>query len=487
MRQSITNIVPLLTILIAAFLVVLIPFKVIGYGFLPPDDAMRHAAKVISGKDWNRILVMREGVTMDSHPGWHAILGAVRRVAGWDAHSLVLFSVISLFILFAAWPLFFVRYPESWLASLLILGMAAPGFIWRLVLGRPYIFTMAVTAVLCLSWQKFKDRKFPFAACAALTLLIAASTYIHCSWYMFALPLAALLLAREWRASAAFGICAGLGVMIGASLTGQPLIFLKQTLAHLFLAFGKNEAEYMLVSEFRPGFGDATIAIAVAFALVWCALRGRWHKALVDNPVFILGLLGFVLSLFTRRAWLDWGFPATAAWMALVIDDFFASKPEAGSPRRFILVTALGFVLFVSVTADVGGRWTALKPVDQISADNPKQAEWLPEPGGIIYSNDMGIFYHIFFWNPHADWRYMLGFEPTLMPKEDLEIFRDIQRSPWTFKPFYGWINKMRPQDRLILRSSPASPPRIPDLEWNYAALNTWIGRLPRTPAKSAK
>jgi hypothetical protein len=489
MKEMLSRITPLSVILIASFIVILIPFQIIGYGFLPPDDAGRHAAKVVSGKDWGQILVLRPEITMDSHPGWHAILGAVRRVTGWDAHSLVLFSVICLFILFAAAPIFFVRYPESWLASLIILAMAAPGFIWRLVLGRPYIFTMAITVILCLWWQTSRrrgglnlpyDGKAFIAGCAAVILLIAASTYIHCSWYLFCLPFAALLLAREWRASAAFGICAGLGVIIGASLTGQPLIFLKQMLTHLFLAFGKNEAEYMLVSEFRPGFGDTNIAIFIALALVWCALRGKWRKALVDNPVFILAVLGFIASLFTRRAWLDWGFPAVAAWTAWVFDDFFASRLDPYSPRRLLLVTTVGLALFMSITADINSRWTSCKPVDYISADDPRQAELLPEPGGIIYSSDMGVFYQIFFRNPRADWRYILGFEPTLMPKEDLEIFRDIQRNPWTLKPLYGWIKKMRPQDRLILRGSPANPPRIPDLEWNYAALNTWIGRLPK-------
>lgn len=475
-----TSLAALIVTIIAAFFLGIIPFKIIGYGYLPPDDACRHAAKVVSGKDWGKILVLRPEIKMDSHPGWHAILGGVRRVFGWETHSLVLFSAVSLFILFAVAPLFFVRYPESWLASLLVLATAASGFAWRLVLGRPYILTMTVVVILCLSWRKVKRKAFSFASCAGLILLTAASTYIHCSWYMFALPLAALLLAREWRASAVYAICACLGIAIGASLTGHPVIFLKQTLTHLFLAFGKNEAEYMLVSEFRPGFGDTNMAIATALILIWCALRRRWRIGLVDNPVFILALMGFVLALFTRRAWLDWGLPAAAAWTAGVFDDFFASRLEAGSPRRFILTMALGLVLFMSFAADIGSRWTQCKPVDYLSADDPKQAELLPGPDGIIYSSDMTVFYQTFYRNPHAGWRYILGFEPTLMPEEDLEILRDIQRSPWTLKPYYGWIKKMRPQDRLIIKIGPANPPRLPDLEWNYAALNTWIGRLPK-------
>ena len=487
MKEIVSRLTPLSVVLIAAFIFILIPFRVIGYGYLPGDDAMRHSAKVISGKDWGQILVLRPEIKMDSHPGWHAILGAVHRMTGWDAHSLVLFSVIFLFFLFIIVPILFLRYPEAWLASLITIAVFSPYIFFRLLLGRPFIVTMTVLLVLCFLWPRLGSKKFPLGISVILTLLVAASTWIHCSWYLYILPIIAFILARQWRACAVFSICAVTGIFIGAALTGHPVIFLKQMLTHLFLAFGNNEAEYMLVSEFRPGLGDTNLVIAVLAVIYWQALRGRQIKDIIDNPVFILAALAFFLGLVTRRVWLDWGFPAIAVWMAQVFNDSFASKIAVSSWRRIPIILALGLVIFMCVTADVGSRWTSLKPVDYISADNPKQAEWLPEPGGIIYSTDMGVFYQIFFRNPHADWRYILGFEPTLMPEEDLEIFRDIQRSPWTYKPLYGWIKKMRPQDRLILRGGPAGPPRIPDLEWNYAALNTWIGRLPRDTAKQVK
>ena len=54
---------------------------------------------------------------------------------------------------------------------------------------------------------------------------------------------------------------------------------------------------------------------------------------------------------------------------------------------------------------------------------------WLPEPGGIFYSAQMGFFYNTFYRNPQAEWRYILGLEPALMPEDDLKIYRDIQLS----------------------------------------------------------
>ena len=38
----------------------------------------------------------------------------------------------------------------------------------------------------------------------------------------------------------------------------------------------------------------------------------------------------------------------------------------------------------------------------------------------------MTIFYQTFYKNPHGDWRYMLGFEPALMPPEDFEVYHKI-------------------------------------------------------------
>ena len=50
------------------------PAKIISYGFLPMDDALRHAAKTVSGKSWQQILVMRDDFPIDPSPGWQKIL-----------------------------------------------------------------------------------------------------------------------------------------------------------------------------------------------------------------------------------------------------------------------------------------------------------------------------------------------------------------------------------------------------------------------------
>src|ERR1700720_4110804 len=60
--------VPLAAWLVVVITLLLVPLKIIGYGYLPADDALRHAAKAVSGKPWSEILVMRNDFAIDQHP-----------------------------------------------------------------------------------------------------------------------------------------------------------------------------------------------------------------------------------------------------------------------------------------------------------------------------------------------------------------------------------------------------------------------------------
>ena len=446
---------------------------------MPPDDAMRHSAKIISGKTWDQILVLNPLINMDSYPGWHAILGFFYNITKCDALGLVLFSMISLFALFSVTPLFFLRYPEAWLMSLVTLAILTPGFIFRLFLGRPFIFTIFCLLIILFSWPALNSRKINHKIAVALILLIAASFWIHASWYFYIFLITVFFLARKWRAAITLGVCWPIGTMLGAMATGHPILFIKQEITHLFLVFGQNEASGFLVSELRSAFIDSAVIMIILAMLGWRALRGKWNNKVVDNPVFICVVLSLVLGFFTRRFTLDWGIPALAVWMSQEFEGFLGDSVGAFSLRRIPLVIILSAVLFISVTADAGGRWSSWKPVDYLSEEDPDQAGWLPEAGGIIYSNDMGVFYSTFFKNPRANWRYILGFESGFMPPEDLKIYRNIQKNPATYGPFLAWVKKMKPEDRLIIRGAPGNSPRIPGLEWYYAARGTWVGRLP--------
>ena len=480
MLDGIRELIPVAVFCLAIAVIVCMPLRIMSYGFLPPDDAMRHAAKVISGKNWDQILVVRPEFKMDSHPGWHALLGLVHRVSGCDQDGLVSFSVIFLFTLFCIIPIFFLDFPETWLLSLLACIVIAPTFIFRLFLGRPFMFTMTVVLTLCFLWPRLKDKKTPHAVMGVLTSLIALSTWIHASWYLFALPVVCFFMAREWRAGLRFVICTAAGIIIGASLTGHPYMFLKQTFTHMILALGSVSVQRLLVGEFQPFGGEAMLVLFILVMLAWRKLRGKWDRSAVDNPIFMLAVTGWALGFIASRFYTDWCMPAVIFWVMAEMNGFFREKIGPASWRRAFLAFALSGALFLAVTADVNSRWTYNLTTEYLSQSDPKQAEWLPAAGGIIYSDDMRLFYQTFFKNPKAPWRYILGFEPAMMPPEDLAILRKINWNFQSVKAFEPWVRKMRLQDRLIIRGGSNTKPDIPGLEWYYAATDTWIGRLPR-------
>jgi hypothetical protein len=88
--------VPLLVPAIALLMVLLLPLKIIAYGYLPPDDALADAAKAISGKSWPDILVFRSDYAIDNHIGWHGLLRQVYLGTKCGDDSLMLFSTVAL-------------------------------------------------------------------------------------------------------------------------------------------------------------------------------------------------------------------------------------------------------------------------------------------------------------------------------------------------------------------------------------------------------
>jgi len=100
------------------------------------------------------------------------------------------------------------------------------------------------------------------------------------------------------------------------------------------------------------------------------------------------------------------------------------------SLKRVFITGGLAASLFLATTTDRDNRWTWNLTAEYLTADNPELAGWLPDKGGILYSPDMLLFYETFFKNPTADWRYAVGFEPSMMLPEDLEVLRKAQ---WNF------------------------------------------------------
>jgi hypothetical protein len=466
--------------MLVVIVVATLPLCILSHGFLPPDDALRHAAKVVSGKSWPEILVMRSDITIDHNPGWHRVLSWVHESTGWDQRMLVSFSVVTMFVLFAFSPLPWLRRPEAWLASLTLMMLICPYFAKRAFAGRPFFLTMAATLILLCMWTRADDGKITRTRILISIVLMALSTWIHGSWYLFVLIPAAFLLAREWRKGITLTFCWVAGSILGAALTGQPWTFLAQSFRIPFLALGQNAPVESLVGEFQPFKGDYWAVMLVAIVFIWRKFIGRSLSEPWRDPIFLMAVLGWLLGFRVFRFWLDWGIPALALWIAFHISEVLELQIPTNSPTRITIGALVAIVLFFGVAKDRDARWSHYGNWEALDASRPEHAEWIPEPGGILYSVNLSVFYKTFFQNPHGQWRYALGFEPSFMLPENLAVYQELWRSLDAIRTCTQWVARMSPADRLVLLGSPKTRPAIRQLEWQYAAENTWVGRLPK-------
>jgi hypothetical protein len=336
---------------------------------------------------------------------------------------------------------------------------------------------MAALVVLCLLLTRGPLDRHRWRTLGAVGLVLGIVIWMHPSWHLFLLPVFACLLARRWHLAAGLLGALALGVLVAGILYGHPVEFAEQSVLHTVLAFGTPAPPGTLVREFNPGTGGGQVLLGVLLILLWRQARGRWRVGVVDNPLFLLAATGWLLGWVVVRFWSDWGTPALLVWMTLEFQDVLKERVSERSPRRLFvaLVAGLGALLVLSANIQAQRFAPAEQPYLSLTADEVRPA--LPDPGGILYTDDMRLFFQLFYSRPKAPWRYIVGYEPALMPPEDLATFRNVlqARTPHNFAP---WVEKMRPEDRLILQSTQGRP-LIDELEWTQVSPTVWSGRRP--------
>jgi len=465
--------------LLVALVILAIPLKIIGYGYLPGDDALRHVAKAVSGKPWPEILVVGDNFKIDHNLGWHAILSAVHRTLGWNTEGLIVFSVVILSIIVNGAMLPWLKRPEAWLAALLP-AMIISDVPQRLMLGRPFILTIAVLMTILFAQQTRKPSAGMFVL---ITALMTACTFVHGVWYLWVLPLAAFLFAGQfgWTALLAGAWLTGVG--LAALLTGHPADYLTQALQMAVNSVGLHLTNRTEATELQPFSGEILSVLLVGALVGLRSLAKLDAPPLARNPAFWLVCGCWILGFRVSRFWEDWGWPALLVWVALDVQLLLVAKLAADSLRRFWLALILSAATFLCVTSDLGARWTQALTWQFLTPANPDVGNWMPDQGGVLYTVDMTIFYQTFFANPHGDWRYILGYEPALMPPEDFATYQKILWNGGDVKGYAPWVAKMKPADRLVVRGDNGGGtghPNIPQLEWKYAVSGIWIGRTPR-------
>jgi hypothetical protein len=233
------------------------------------------------------------------------------------------------------------------------------------------------------------------------------------------------------------------------------------------------------VTELRPTTGNWFPLLLMGGLLVLRQQARLPTRPLSAQPAFWLACLGWVLGSQAERFWDDWGMPALMVLLALDLDLLLAALLPAHSVKRLVLTGILALTLFLAATNDAGQRWSSSAGEAYLTENDPKLAGWLPGPGGIFYETDMEFFYHTFFRNPAAPWRYTAGFEPAFMPADDFLTYQQILANSGDPAAYQPWIKKMRPPDRLVLSALGDPSSFLPQLEWRHAFGTLWLGRIP--------
>jgi hypothetical protein len=474
---------------IAVLLTVLfISLKIIGYGYLPPGDARRHAAKPFAGKPYSQISIMRPEYVVDHSPGWEWLLGALHRALGWDKDALISFSIASLLLWIFGLPLLWLRRPEAWLAAILAQMIAIPELMIRWTQARPYLVTEGVLMALLFSWPKNEPKNPPWWKILLTSAGFALAVWMHGIWYFWVVLLAAFFLAQRWRDGLWLAACWAAGTSAAALLTGKPVSFLYEALFQARVMYQEHLPSWMLVGELQSSQGEFASLTLLALVYLWLKAQNKLLRPLFLQPVFWMIAINWILGFFADRFWADWGMPAALVWMAMQFDDAMPAIASEGSFKRLMVCGLIALPLFLDTTNDLGRRYTFTNDETFLDASDPKSLEqlkgWLPEKNGIFYSDNMKFFYNTFYKNPGAGWRYMVGFEPALMLPEDLKVYRAIQRSGRAAEAYEPWIKKMRPEDRFAIESR--SEPVLPPLEWKRSG-DYWLGRLPRKEANDGR
>lgn len=454
---------------------VYIPLKVVNYGWLPSDDALRHAAHGVNDYKWSDVLVIREECGLDHNHGWHVILRFLHKTFNMDQYDLLYFSMFLFFFLFNITGLLVSKRAISWVVSLSILIFISPFTTFRFIFGRPNIFCLTTAMIILFVWNENIITK-KYIRMLLSTILIAFSTWLHGAWYLFFLISCSFFIAGKTKKALYISVSVIIGAFIGSILTGQGTSFLIFNLFKFYNIFSEDITFNASVSEFASGIINIGDVIFPLFLLVALKIKKDYRFIdLTKDPTFILWLLSILLGIKVFRVWLDWGVIAQLYWCSNSISILIDSSESLKIARvKYCLVLFFCIFLFFNYTHDGNYRYSSrslMKPID-FSAE--ELIDWAPTENAIIYAIDLRVFYFHYFAYPKGTWKYMLGFEPSFMPIEDLKTYRNIQKE-YNEREFRPWIDKMRVEDRIILHSPLKS---FEELQWIQASSDFFIGKL---------
>lgn len=463
---------------IVTFTVLWAFISIIGHGFFPPDDALRHVGQAVCQQPWQEILVINQVQNFDVHFGWQKILYFLAD-HGVSKIELLHFSVLFFLVLNFFVPAFLTKRPEIWALSIII-GLCLFTSITRFSLGRPFLAQVSAVTVLGLSSQHFKE-KFDPRYILFLFLFLTMAISLRALWFIFVLPISCFLFAGKYKQFLYLTIVWICSTLVSALLSGDFISFLIVPFISVLSSTGRDLPSWMLVGELVPTVQPLLFFIPIVLFILWRKSNGREIRSRIYNPMFILILISWVLSMKINRFWADFAVPAYFVWLYEELEEIYEKDLNFNlkSIKRIGVCFAVCVPLWLIISGDFNGRWSRSIYTKAPDITEKDTRDWLPDEGGIFYNTSMGLFYKTFYANPDAPWKYFLGPEAAAMPEDNLDIYHQIVLSFGAKEKLQLIVDKMTPKDRFVLENG--NKPDIDGLEWFEIKPDIWSGRLPKS------
>jgi len=291
-----------------------IPAWVLGLGFRSDAVCQGQAALIPGGPD---------------PEAWQGFLRAAHRVAGGGPWALVALSTAGLFCLVMLAPLPWLKAPEAWLASWILLW-AAGGPQGRLLMGRPFLVPVATLLVVCCLGVRGRFRPVLAGAAFALAALVQGGPPLAL------VPLAFLVAGRK-REAGILALAWAVGTLAAVAVTGH--------LGPAAPVAAGMTGEHFAYSAVGP----------VALCLLW-AVALRQGGGL--DPLLVLWGGCWLIGLAAPRFWLDLGYPCAALWLAFQLEAPLVRLGTRSPGTRLALAAFLCVAAALFFTADSHARWT---------------------------------------------------------------------------------------------------------------------------------
>ena len=467
----------ILAIIILSAVFIIIPFKIIWKGFLPNDDANRHVAYAISDHKWSDVLEITPGLESDHNVGWHKILRFIYKCFRINKKDLLIISIIGLFFLFNLTGCLVSPNSAAWPITLIALFLFEASLIQRSILGRPFIISNIATLILLKLWF-IKDLEIKNWLKYFISMLVLVlAVWIHGTWYTFLILPTALLLSGQIKRSINLTLCILVSTVIGAFLTGEIKEFLYFHYAATLNIFSEKIYNWQLVTEFAEGNVRLLWMIPTIFIIILLIISKKLKlNDLSKDPIFIMILLTWMLSIKVVRFWVDWGTVALTFWLSLKLSELIKDMESAKKPllrRTFFVLIAITVTILIP-----SSNWNNKKERNSFIVDFSKKEfeAFKPVEGSIIYNDSMRHFYYQYYADPEGKYKYVLGFEPAIMLEDNRKTFRDILYSRFHYKAYKPWVDKLTKKDRLFASNDLSK--NYPQLDWIKASDKFYIGKL---------